>query len=441
MYITSKEISGGFLLGLNSTTPVMMMNHNFTTEEMVHASTVYPYELWQKILFSCFMFPIIFFSIVGNIIVVTAIAKYSYLRVTNNIFLASLAVADCAVGILAMVPNALQLLSGHWYLKAFMCRFWFACDVLFSTASILHLCCVSFDRYLSVSDAYTFVYLSEHPTKSWRVRVMIGAVWITSALLSFVPIFTDMFTTSEHVKRINSLDYEDGQCAFVVNMPYRFLSSTVSFWLPGILMVIFYSLVMRKAYNLENGEFKKYKNVHHNASFDRRATRTATMTNADSNNLLNQVGKRNSHDVAKSWKREYSLIKTLGFVITLFCLCWIFFFLRYTLCGPTHSICPEVISHNLVLEDILFWIGYCNSALNPFLYNFTNQDFQKAFRNLLRLKRSTHSFNHNNGDGRPTTRHLCCFRFKRKTRLESMASQNSASRKTTIDEARQFLKA
>lgn len=168
-----------------------------------------------------FMFPIIFLSIAGNIIVVIAICRYPYLRVTNNTFLASLAVADCAVGILAMPPNALQLLSGHWYLKSFMCRFWFTCDVLFSTASIMHLCCVSIDRYLSISDAYTFSYLNEDPTKSWRVRVMIASVWIVSSLLSFVCIFTDIFTTDEHAAVIDSLEYENGQCAFIVNIPYR----------------------------------------------------------------------------------------------------------------------------------------------------------------------------------------------------------------------------
>ena len=99
----------------------------------IHPPTVYHYQLWQKILFACFMLPIIFLSILGNILVVIAISKYKFLKITNNIFLASLAVADCAVGILAMTLNALQLLSGKWYLGAFMCRFWLASDVLFST--------------------------------------------------------------------------------------------------------------------------------------------------------------------------------------------------------------------------------------------------------------------------------------------------------------------
>jgi hypothetical protein len=72
----------------------------FATTDQVHPPQGYQYELWHKLIFSIFMFPIIFFSIVGNIIVIIAIAKYPYLRVTNNIFLASLAIADCSVGIL-----------------------------------------------------------------------------------------------------------------------------------------------------------------------------------------------------------------------------------------------------------------------------------------------------------------------------------------------------
>ena len=48
------------------------------------------YNLWQKILFSFFIFPIIILSICGNALVIVAICKYSYLRITNNIFLASL---------------------------------------------------------------------------------------------------------------------------------------------------------------------------------------------------------------------------------------------------------------------------------------------------------------------------------------------------------------
>ena len=277
-----------------------------------------PYSLWQKIVFSMFMLPIIFFSICGNILVIVAICKYSYLRITNNIFLASLAVADCAVGILAMPPNALQLITGRWYLKSFMCRFWLSSDVLFSTASILHLCCVSYDRYLSISDKYAMNYMNEHPLESWRVRIMIASAWITSALLSFVPIYTNIYTTDEQAHVIDSLDTEYGQCSMIVNFPYRYVSSIVSFWLPAMGMITFYGLVMKKAYILEKGEFYKYKSIAQNQkklsaddSKNKRhssnLTSETTVLSSSMTGLRSREGRHSNDAVVKGWKREYKV--------------------------------------------------------------------------------------------------------------------------------------
>jgi hypothetical protein len=305
----------------------------------VTAEPPFEYMLWQKIIFSFFIFPIIFFSISGNILVIVAISKFSYLRITNNIFLASLAVADCAVGILAMPPNAIQLITGRWYGTAFLCRFWHVCDVLFSTASILHLCCVSIDRYLSISDKFAFTYQIEHPTKSWRVRVMLISVWITSSLVSFVPIFTNLYTTEEQARAIDELDFARGRhCTFVVNTPYRFISSFVSFWLPGAAMVTFYSLVMVKAYRIENNEFKKYKHLQskssifspqeeslirpagsaNNKNLSVEAAVNSELLSASQANLSPSnsnlavpkksfMTKRNSNDHIRMWRREYKV--------------------------------------------------------------------------------------------------------------------------------------
>jgi hypothetical protein len=46
----------------------------------VYISDTIEYKLWQKAIFGTFIFPIIFFSIAGNILVIIAISKYSYLH-------------------------------------------------------------------------------------------------------------------------------------------------------------------------------------------------------------------------------------------------------------------------------------------------------------------------------------------------------------------------
>ena len=181
-----------------------------------------------------------------------------------------------------------------------MCRLWFSCDVLFSTSSILHLFCVSVDRYLSISDEYSFYYTAEIPTKSWRVRIMIASVWILSALISSVPIFTDLFTTANHSAIIDNLDNEYGQCIFHVNEYYRTISSLISFWLPATGMIVFYTLVMKKANNMEKNKLKIYssiklsnQNLHENKS---------SMT---SSQVLRSSSGRNSGEVI--WKRKYKV--------------------------------------------------------------------------------------------------------------------------------------
>ena len=80
------------------------------------------YSWWQRAFFASFIFPIIIITITGNIFVLIAIIKYKSLHIVGTIFLASMAVADSAVGLFAMPLNALQLLSGHWYLGASACR-------------------------------------------------------------------------------------------------------------------------------------------------------------------------------------------------------------------------------------------------------------------------------------------------------------------------------
>ena len=36
---------------------------------------------------------------------------------------------------------------------------------------------------------------------------------------------------------------------------------------------------------------------------------------------------------------------------------------------------------------VIFWLGYCNSALNPIIYTVFNRDFRRAFHKLLSCSR------------------------------------------------------
>lgn len=141
------------------------------------------------------MLGIIVTALLGNALVIASVRRHRKLRVPTNRYVVSLAAADLLVAMCAMTFNASVELSGHWIFGRFMCDVWSSLDVYFSTASILHLCCISVDRY------YAIVRPLEYPAIMRRVVVtgMLGCAWILPALISFMPIFMGWYTTTEHL--------------------------------------------------------------------------------------------------------------------------------------------------------------------------------------------------------------------------------------------------
>lgn len=63
-----------------------------------------------------------------------------------------------------------------WPLPSTLCPIWIYLDVLFSTASIMHLCAISLDRYVAIRNPI------EHSRFNSRTKAMmkIAAVWTIS---------------------------------------------------------------------------------------------------------------------------------------------------------------------------------------------------------------------------------------------------------------------
>ncbi|KAM9856922.1 alpha-2C adrenergic receptor [Aulostomus maculatus] len=79
--------------------------------------------------------------------------------------------------------------------------------------------------------------------------------------------------------------------------------------------------------------------------------------------------------------REKRFTFVLAVVMGVFVLCWFPFFFSYSLYG----ICRERCKIPETLFKFFFWIGYCNSSLNPVIYTIFNQDFRRAFKKILSM--------------------------------------------------------
>lgn len=205
-----------------------------------------------------FLFLFSFATVFGNSLVILAVIRERYLHTSTNYFVTSLAVADCLVGLVVMPFSALyEVLQNTWFFGTDWCDTWRSLDVLFSTASILNLCVISLDRYWAITDPFSY------PMKMTRNRavVLIAAVWFCSSLISFPAIVFWRAVRAGTVSSAHTRPFVSGsviflniftqmpmyKCTFTEHLGYLVFSSTISFYLPLLVMVFTYCRIYRAA--------------------------------------------------------------------------------------------------------------------------------------------------------------------------------------------------
>ncbi|XP_037946085.1 octopamine receptor Oamb isoform X1 [Teleopsis dalmanni] len=90
-----------------------------------------------------------------------------------------------------------------------------------------------------------------------------------------------------------------------------------------------------------------------------------------------KMGRRNIKAQVKRFRMETKAAKTLAIIVGLFILCWLPFFTIYII----RPFCQDCIDP--LLFSVLFWLGYCNSAVNPMIYALFSKDFRFAFKRII----------------------------------------------------------
>ena len=101
-------------------------------------------------------------------------------------------------------------------------------DVCLCTSSILHLGCISIDRYMAVVDR---PLLYHDRVTHFRVFGSILGCWVLAALTGFIPVFTGIYSDPEHLK--NSIKDSAMNCDLVPNKYFSVIAGAISFWIPG----------------------------------------------------------------------------------------------------------------------------------------------------------------------------------------------------------------
>lgn len=184
---------------------------------------------WQASLITIILSFVIILTIIGNILVILSVFTYKPLRIVQNFFIVSLAVADLTVAILVLPFNVANMMIGRWIFGIHLCKMWLTSDVLCCTSSILNLCAIALDRYWAITDPIN--YAQKRTVE--RVLMLIGGVWILSLVISSPPLigwndWPEVFDSQKHPCTLNS------------NPGYRVYSALGSFFIPLIIMTIVY---------------------------------------------------------------------------------------------------------------------------------------------------------------------------------------------------------
>ncbi|XP_037531559.1 alpha-2Db adrenergic receptor [Nematolebias whitei] len=400
-------------------TQLSVLVENVSSDEnATDAARSLPYTEAAAGLIILVVIVIITVTIVGNVLVIVAVLTSRALRAPQNLFLVSLASADILVATLVIPFSLVNEVMGYWYFGSTWCAFYLALDVLFCTSSIVHLCAISLDRYWSVTKAVSY-NLKRTPR---RIKSMISVVWVISAIISFPPLLMTK--------------HDEWECELNDETWYILSSCLVSFFAPGLIMILVYCKIYKVAkqrssttcfvrkerfegespssqssgsqqqeqrrrgelddIDLEESCYSSSdtKPRHHRFTKRRKVEgsdccppQSCRLSWASARVLQPepnrnpaerlQLAATNKTKVAQMREKRFTFV--LAVVMGVFVLCWFPFFFTYSL----HAVCRSSCHIPDALFKLFFWIGYCNSSVNPIIYTIFNRDFRRAFKKII----------------------------------------------------------
>uniref|UniRef100_A0A8C6U539 G-protein coupled receptors family 1 profile domain-containing protein n=1 Tax=Neogobius melanostomus TaxID=47308 RepID=A0A8C6U539_9GOBI len=359
-------------------------------------------DLGHQLVLSVLLGALILCALIGNACVVAAIVLERSLQTVANFLVGSLAVTDLMVSVLVLPMAALYQVLDRWTLGAIACHVFVSLDVLCCTSSILHLSAIALDRYWAIVTPL-------HPLRRTprRTVALITATWLVSFLVSVPP----MLVMRSQPRSLAHDRANPRQCRIWQDPWYTVYSTFGAFYIPLALMLGLYGRIFKAArFRIRRSGRKKEKTAGSRSApglFSHCCNRVEPLNSeappADEERLdiVDVAGSRHhplpcpsplfqprSHSSDAKRKlalaRERKAVKTLGIIIGSFILCWLpFFIVALVMPFCLHCSMPRG------LQDVINWLGYSNSVLNPLIYAFCNKDFRRAFSKILHCRYCT----------------------------------------------------
>ncbi|XP_030599233.1 adenosine A2a receptor b [Archocentrus centrarchus] len=294
-------------------------------------------------------------AVAGNVLVCWSVCLNSNLQSITNFFVVSLAVADIAVGLLA-IPFAIAISTG-FCANFYGCLF-IACFVLVLTqSSIFSLLAIAVDRYIAIKNPLRYNSL----VTGHRAKGIIALCWVLSVGIGLIPMFGWNTGWNSTATAVKSKGCPQGMthCLFegVVPLDYMVYFNFFGFVLVPLVMmlVIYVNIFMAARRQLRLMSLK----VAHTPAPGQKPP-----SSSSSRSIL---------------QKEVHAAKSLAIIVGLFALCWL----------PLHIInCVNHMCHgcerpHIWVMNIAIILSHANSVVNPLIYAYRLREFRHTFRKIL----------------------------------------------------------
>ncbi|XP_059394620.1 trace amine-associated receptor 13c-like [Carassius carassius] len=262
-----------------------------------------------------------------NLLVIISISHFKKLHTPTNLIILSLAVADMLIGFV-MPIEAFRLIEMCSYFGGSFCALYIVFLTVLFSVSLSNIVLIAFDRFVAVCQPLLY------PQKITTTKTLMSIClcWVCSSAYN-----TAFVINTGNLDASNRRDVMTG---FV----WRVADLFVAFIFPCILIITLY---MRIFYV-----------VHRHVKVI---------------NLLMKGGKCLIEGSVKR-KSESKAALTLGVIVAVYLLCWIPYYIS------------SISVASSTTKNILTWVTYTNSSLNPLIYALFYPWFRRTVKHILTLK-------------------------------------------------------
>ncbi|XP_037089187.1 gastrin/cholecystokinin type B receptor-like [Pollicipes pollicipes] len=306
-------------------------------------------------------------GIIGNVLILVAIAGNRRMKSVTNTFLASLATADLTLICLCIPVKIAKLFSFTWTLGAFLCLGVHYVQTVTAICSVLTLTAISLERYYVILHPMKAQYIC---TKSQAHRTIL-AIW----LLAFV-LACPMLVAQVHIPvGIPPVAF---WCVRNVDLPalWRFNELyllVVLLLAPTAVMGTAYTCIIVEVWRVMKNRLQLTHQMPASKSFGEDRALVLDDT------VKEPVQRCRSVEDQATLQQ---LIRMMVAVVVFFLVCWspLLVFNALQSFGTFPVFVPGTYKHIRTSFELM---AYANSCINPLVYGFMSRSFRDSFQRAL----------------------------------------------------------